>query len=39
MAYSIGLDYGTNSIRCLVVDVTNGNELSNSVYEIDKDRS
>ena len=33
MAYSIGLDYGTNSVRCLIVDVANGNELGNSVYE------
>lgn len=33
MAYSIGLDYGTNSVRCLIVNVANGNELGNSVYE------
>ncbi|MFZ0034618.1 MAG: ribulokinase [Sedimentisphaerales bacterium] len=32
MAYTIGLDYGTNSIRCLVVDVTNGNELGSAIY-------
>ena len=29
--YVIGLDYGTNSVRSLVVDVTNGRELSSSV--------
>ena len=33
MAYTIGLDYGTNSVRCLIVDVTNGSELGTSVYE------
>jgi L-ribulokinase len=33
MAYAIGLDYGTNSVRCLIVDVTNGNEPGTAVYE------
>jgi len=33
MAYAIGLDYGTNSVRCLIVDVANGNELGSKVYE------
>lgn len=33
MAYSIGLDYGTNSVRCLIVDVTSGEELATAVYE------
>jgi L-ribulokinase len=33
MAYTIGLDYGTNSVRCLIVDVTGGDELGSSVYE------
>ncbi len=33
MAYVIGLDYGTNSVRTLIVDVTNGNELGTAVYE------
>ena len=33
MAYAIGLDYGTNSVRCLIVDVTNGQELGTAVYE------
>ena len=33
MPYSIGLDYGTNSVRCLIVDVTSGAELGTSVYE------
>lgn len=33
MAYSIGLDYGTNSVRCLIVDTSNGNELGTAIYE------
>ena len=33
MAYTIGLDYGTNSVRCLIVDVTDGNELGTAVYD------
>jgi ribulose kinase len=27
MAYALGLDFGTNSVRTLVVDVENGNKL------------
>ncbi|MHC4889144.1 MAG: FGGY family carbohydrate kinase, partial [Planctomycetota bacterium] len=33
MAYTIGLDYGTNSVRCLIVDVTNGNEPGTAVCD------
>lgn len=33
MPYTIGLDYGTNSVRCLIVDVTNGDESGTAVYE------
>jgi L-ribulokinase len=30
--YVIGLDFGTNSCRSLIVDVSNGNELSSHVF-------
>ena len=33
MKYTIGLDYGTNSVRCLIVNVTNGDEPGTAVYE------
>jgi L-ribulokinase len=33
MAYTIGLDYGTNSVRCVIVDAANGNELATVVYD------
>ena len=33
MPYTIGLDFGTNSVRCLIVDTGNGNELGTAVYE------
>jgi len=33
MPYTIGLDYGTNSVRCLIVDITNGNEVGTFVHE------
>ncbi len=32
MAYSIGLDYGTNSVRCVIVNVKNGREIGTHVY-------
>jgi L-ribulokinase len=32
MAYTLGLDYGTNSVRCVVGDCKNGKELSACVY-------
>ena len=31
--YSIGLDYGTNSVRALIVDTTNGREVGTAVWE------
>ena len=27
MAYTIGLDYGTNSVRCVIVDVADGKRM------------
>jgi ribulose kinase len=32
MAYSIGLDYGTNSVRCLIADTRDGTELGSAIY-------
>ena len=31
MAYTIGLDYGTNSVRCVIVDIANGSEIGSDV--------
>jgi L-ribulokinase len=31
--YTIGLDYGTNTVRCLIVDVANGREVGTAVWE------
>ncbi len=33
MPYAIGLDFGTNSVRSLIVDISNGNEVGTSIYE------
>ena len=30
--YTIGLDYGTNSVRALLVDVTNGRQIASAVW-------
>ena len=30
--YTIGLDYGTNSVRCLLVNVANGREVVEAVW-------
>src|ERR1043165_8084330 len=30
--YTIGLDYGTNTVRALLVDVSNGAEVASSVW-------
>jgi L-ribulokinase len=31
-SYALGLDYGTNSVRCLVVDLADGRELADHVF-------
>lgn len=33
MKYAMGLDYGTNSVRCVIVDAADGRELGTCVYE------
>ena len=33
MPHTIGLDYGTNSVRCLIVNTSNGSELGTCVFE------
>ena len=30
--YTLGVDYGTNSVRALIVDVTNGDEIGTAVW-------
>ena len=32
-AYTLGIDYGTNSVRALVVDCANGRELGTAVFD------
>ena len=31
--YTVGLDYGTNTVRCLIVDTRNGKEIATAVWE------
>ena len=33
MPYTIGLDYGTNSVRSLIVDIATGAEVGTAIYE------
>jgi len=33
MPYTIGVDFGTNSVRALVVDTTNGREIGTAVVD------
>ncbi len=39
MPYTIGLDYGTNSVRCLVVNIADGSEIGTAVYEYESGQS
>ena len=32
MAYTIGFDFGTNSVRALIVNLSNGEELGTGVF-------
>lgn len=34
--YSLGLDYGTNSVRALVVDIANGREVASAVWNYEQ---
>ena len=38
-AYTIGLDFGTNSVRALIVDVRNGREVGSCVWDYEKGRA
>ena len=31
--YSLGLDYGTNSCRCVIVEISGGREIASDVYD------
>ena len=35
-SYVIGLDFGTDSVRAILVNTSNGEEIANSVYKYDK---
>jgi L-ribulokinase len=37
--YTIGLDYGTNSVRCLIVNVLDGKEVATSVWGYEHGRA
>lgn len=37
--YSLGLDYGTNSCRCVIVDISSGREIASDVYDFPRGES
>lgn len=39
MAYTIGIDFGTNSVRSIIVDITDGRELASEIYNYETGQS
>ncbi len=39
MTYTIGLDFGTNSVRCLIVNTDSGDEHGTAIYEYETGRA
>lgn len=37
--YVIGIDYGTDSVRCIIVDAANGQEVASSQFQYQRWKS